>query len=43
MGLHSDCMVDLAPGSNIAVVSLGVTRHLNLGKQEKNTKEAQLK
>lgn len=37
MGLHSDCMLDLASGSKIAVVSLGVSRRTDLIKKEGNT------
>ncbi|UJR20011.1 hypothetical protein I4U23_023145 [Adineta vaga] len=37
MGLHSDCMLDLASGSKIAVVSLGVSRQMDLVKKQEST------
>ncbi|CAF0917548.1 unnamed protein product [Adineta steineri] len=37
MGLHSDCMLDLASGSKIAVVSLGVNRQMDLVKKQEST------
>ena len=39
MGLHSDCMLDLAPDSKIAVVSLGVNRQLELVKKQESTSD----
>ena len=35
MGMHSDTMLDLAPGSKIAVVSFGTTQQLDLIKSPK--------
>ena len=37
MGMHSDTMLDLVPGSTIAVVSFGSTRQLDLLKKCKST------
>ncbi|CAF1198227.1 unnamed protein product [Adineta ricciae] len=37
MGMHSDTMLDLAPGSKIAVVSFGATRQLELLKKRQST------
>ena len=37
MGMHSDTMLDLAPGSKIAVVSLGNTRQIDLIKKYRST------
>lgn len=36
MGMHSDTMLDLAPGSSIAVFSLGDTRQLDMVKKERS-------
>jgi hypothetical protein len=36
MGMHSDCMLDLASGSKIAVVSLGCNRELDLMKKHES-------
>jgi hypothetical protein len=39
MGMHSDTMLDLAPGSKIAVVSFGSTRQLDLIKKQASTSD----
>lgn len=39
MGMHSDTMLDLEPGSDIAVVSLGSTRQLDLIKKKTSTSD----
>lgn len=45
MGMHSDTMLDLAPGSTIAVASFGTTRELDLLKKHESTSDgpAQMK
>jgi len=39
MGMHSDTVLDLAPGSNIAIFSLGSTRQLDFLKKEQSSVE----